>query len=79
MKKAIFLTLLTLSLTTAPLMATPCEAASIRQTTIERLPSADNSVLAEETQWYYRVVDGRVQRRLWSISYSKWLTDWEWV
>ncbi len=33
----------------------------------------------EETQWYYRVVDGRLQRRLWSNTYNKWLTDWEWV
>jgi hypothetical protein len=60
-------------------MAMPFEVASLRQTTIKSPPSADNSVLAEETQWYYRVIDGRVQRRLWSISYNKWITDWEWV
>ncbi|AOY74541.1 hypothetical protein [Clostridium formicaceticum] len=34
---------------------------------------------AEETEWRYRVVDGRLQKRLWSITYNKWLTDWEWV
>jgi hypothetical protein len=60
-----FLTLITLSLTTTPLMAMPFEVASLRQTTIKSPPSADNSVLAEETQW--------------SISYNKWITDWEWV
>ena len=33
---------------------------------------------AEETKWYYRVVDNYyVQRRLWSITYRKWLTEWE--
>ena len=32
----------------------------------------------EETQWYYRITgDGLFQRRLWSITYMKWLTDWE--
>lgn len=36
-------------------------------------------IQAEETQWKYRVVDGKLQKRLWSITYAKWLTDWEWV
>ena len=32
---------------------------------------------AEETEWYYRILDNYyVQRRLWSITYRKWLTDW---
>ena len=30
----------------------------------------------EETQWYYKTVDGVVYMRLWSITYGKWLTDW---
>lgn len=33
----------------------------------------------EETEWKYRVVDGKLQKRLWSITQNKWLTDWEWV
>lgn len=33
---------------------------------------------AEETEWYYRVVNNYyVQRRLWSITYGYWLTEWE--
>jgi hypothetical protein len=33
---------------------------------------------AEETIWYYRLTpDGLYQRRLWSITYGYWLTDWE--
>ena len=32
---------------------------------------------AEETIWYYRVYNGLLQRRLWSITYGYWLTDWE--
>ena len=32
----------------------------------------------EETTWYYRKTsDGLIQRRLWSITYGVWLTDWE--
>ena len=31
----------------------------------------------EETEWYYRITDdGLFQKRLWSITYRKWLTDW---
>jgi uncharacterized protein YxeA len=31
----------------------------------------------EETKWYFRVYDGYiVQKRLWSITYGVWLTDW---
>jgi hypothetical protein len=36
-------------------------------------------IQAEETEWKYRVVDGKLQRRLWSITYARWLTDWEWI
>ncbi len=31
---------------------------------------------AEETCWCYRVHNGMLQTRLWSITYGKWLTDW---
>lgn len=43
-------------------------------------PSSDDgsgvSVQAEETKVYYRTVNGRKQMRIWSVTYSKWLTDW---
>lgn len=31
---------------------------------------------AEQTEWVYRYYNGKLQRRLWSITYGKWLTDW---
>lgn len=35
------------------------------------------SPMAEQTQWYLRwTEDGRLQKRLWSLTYQKWLTDW---
>lgn len=36
-------------------------------------------IYAEQTEWRYRVVDGKPQKRLWSITYGIWLTDWEWL
>ena len=37
----------------------------------------ENVTRAEETQWYYRVKDGVLERRLWSLTYERWLTEWE--
>lgn len=32
---------------------------------------------SEITVWKYRVVNHKLQKRLWSVTYLKWLTDWE--
>ena len=32
--------------------------------------------MAEETMWYFRNYYGQLQKRLWSITEEKWLTDW---
>ena len=51
----------------------------------EALGSSDVEVVAaesgestrhEETTWYYRVHNGILQKRLWSLTYGRWLTDW---
>ena len=31
---------------------------------------------AEQTEWYYRINNGVLEKRLWSITYLRWLTDW---
>ncbi|MDR3271396.1 MAG: hypothetical protein LBT32_07830 [Peptococcaceae bacterium] len=31
---------------------------------------------AEETQWYFRILNGVAEKRLWSITQRIWLTDW---
>lgn len=41
--------------------------------------NGDVVIFAEQTEWRYRVVDGYLQRRLWSLTWGKWLTEWEWV
>lgn len=34
---------------------------------------------AEQTEWVYRIYNGNVEKRLWSRTYAKWLTDWIYV
>lgn len=44
----------------------------------EELIVPDEQTRWEETEWYYRITDdGLFQRRLWSLTYGYWLTDWE--
>lgn len=31
---------------------------------------------AEETEWVYRIYNGYLQKRLWSLTRGIWLTDW---
>lgn len=49
-------------------------------TTIEERPVAETASeiqpCAEETEWVVRIYNGRVEKRLWSCTYGKWLTDW---
>ena len=30
----------------------------------------------EQTVWYFRTINGYLEKRLWSLTYGKWLTDW---
>lgn len=43
--------------------------------------ASDSGIMpcAEETEWYWRNNNGIVEKRLWSITYGKWLTDWIYV
>lgn len=34
------------------------------------------SPCAEQTEWFFRIHNGYYEKRLWSITYGKWLTDW---
>ncbi|MCQ2513385.1 MAG: hypothetical protein MJ092_08400 [Lachnospiraceae bacterium] len=44
------------------------------------IPQSHNSeeqiMRAEQTKWYFRVYNGKLQKRLWSLTEGKWLTDW---
>ncbi len=39
-------------------------------------PGSVTEPCKEEKKWFFRIHNGHLQRRLWSITYMKWLTDW---
>lgn len=69
MKKRILATFLAL-MCTFTLLATPAQA---------YIPPEDDggiSTQADTVRWYYRMNNGVLEMRLWSITRQKWLTDW---
>lgn len=39
-------------------------------------PTVTGEERVEETKWFYRTYNGKLQKRLWSVTHEKWLTDW---
>ena len=65
----LFVTLsLIFSICCMPAFAAEPESAEDPQSTVE--PRVDENV------WYTRVYNGKLQKRLWSLTYQVWLTDW---
>jgi len=54
---------------TAPIVSTAASPALVQDVT-------ENSARTIETKWYYRTYNGVYQKRLWSLTDQKWLTDW---
>lgn len=54
---------------TTPIVSTAASPALVQDVT-------ENSARAIETKWYYRTYNGVYQKRLWSLTDQKWLTDW---
>lgn len=82
MKKyvSLFLVLvMCLSLCETAFAETTAQADGVQmEETGEELTAPREHTRAEETKWYYRVLDNYyVQRRLWSCTYGYWLTEWE--
>lgn len=69
-KKAI-VSLLILASLCAPVSAMEPE---VRQP--EKISTGEVEPQWEQTRWYYRDLYGKRQKRLWSITEGKWLTDW---
>ncbi|EHL07556.1 hypothetical protein HMPREF0322_01673 [Desulfitobacterium hafniense DP7] len=51
-------------------------ATELNSTKIASGYGAVSVIHAEETEWYYRVQNGVMEKRLWSITKRVWLTDW---
>lgn len=41
--------------------------------------SGEAEPMVEQTEWVYRNHNGNLEKRLWSNTYGKWLTDWIYV
>ena len=55
----------------------PVNANSISTLPVPKSEKSSIMPLAEEVEWYYRYnSEGVLQKRLWSITYGYWLTDW---
>ncbi len=51
-------------------------AADVESVPIPEAAEAQVTLRVEETTWYYRQYNGKLQKRLWSNTENKWLTDW---
>ena len=73
MKRLLVATLSVLILT----FTTPFSVNAAMLTPLEISAQGDAMPAAEQTQLVFRKnEDGVAQKRLWSITYGKWLTDW---
>lgn len=53
----------------------PIYAADKLETIVEE-NNIENIVRSEKVQWYYRYNAGMKQKRLWSVTYGYWKTNW---
>ena len=42
----------------------------------ERVEIKEENTREEAFMWFYRTYEGRRQKRLWSLTYQYWVTDW---
>jgi len=74
MKKALTMVLVTISLLSFPLVT---HAAELGVPTNAVILAEDSEIAEQEvTTWYYRVNNGVLEKRLWSVTYGYWKTDW---
>ena len=59
-----------------PATALNIEDVTISSSAIEYAIGGDEINRQEEFMWFYRVVNGKEQKRLWSVTYGYWVTDW---
>ena len=58
-------------------LGTPVMATDVIQENMEELLIEEEEPnRAEEFMWFYRTYEGRRQKRLWSLTYQRWVTEW---
>lgn len=65
----------------AQLWAVPASAVGMAEVAVpvvegEAAVKGEEPTRQEQFKWYYRVVNGKEQKRLWSLTYLRWVTDW---
>lgn len=72
----IFLVVITLFVSVMAIF--PCNPVYAENSMKISIQNCDNIVSerVEQTIWYYRVRDGIKEKRLWSLTYGYWKTDW---
>lgn len=46
------------------------------QENVEIYAVSEEPTRQEQFEWYYRIYNGHQQKRLWSLTYGYWVTDW---
>ena len=64
------------------LLLIACYIGSVQAFALESVPTINEQEKsidsrAEEVEWVFRDYNGQMQRRLWSYTEGKWLTEWE--
>ncbi len=57
-------------------ISVPAFAASDLPASENELSESAEGTRAEQTRWYFRNNNGILEKRLWSLTYGRWLTDW---
>lgn len=66
-----------ITLAAASFLGTSAQAISaVNPSDIGTAPIAMAEPRAEEFRYYYRVYDGKMQIRVWSLTFGRWVTDW---
>ena len=74
MKGKRIVTIIVLLILLTSLLPLSVNAAALQSKETELV--AEEILRAEQTEWYYRINNGVLEKRLWSITYGRWLTDW---
>ena len=56
--------------------AVPMETVTYEEPEVVTEVLEEEPTRLEEFMWFYRFYNGKQQKRLWSITYMHWVTDW---
>lgn len=61
-----------------PFTSLQAEESSVEPIMVESVPDGDISTYADEIVWYYRIHNGRRQKRRWNLTQGEWV-DKKWI